>query len=614
MAVFAALSFGPATGGLAAENAAEVRRAGAHAPARRAWATRCSRRSRAGTRLVPAHRRTRATRDSEVRAAFFPLYPPAGARSRRARRRLRGALLIAAYLVLAGGLPRRRSCCSTGWWRSSSGASWPPLHAAAARGLPGGALLRGALLGEPLPARARWAPSTRPGRGAGRGPAPARPRRRPPAARASCCCCRWRCSGGARSRAGPATAAWLLLAPLGLAAYALFLGLGEGDALRFLDVQDAWSREFAGPFVGAWDGLVRGRGRRAPARSRATRTPVYFERGGRRPVPGRRPSTSCCSASSPSRSWPSIGVWRRLPRPYGAYVVAALVLPLSFPVGPAAADVAATLPRGAVPDLHVARPRLRGAARAPTRWSPLSRRSASACSPRSSPAGTSSHEPARGPARRARHARASSSRPHRACDGCWPRPASRWTRSARAPASGPRSPTTWSITSRAPIRVSLDDLRDRCADALREALALPGLDHATARGVMLAALEFTALPRRRAGPATSCGTPGRVLVVVSNWDCSLPEWLRPTGPARPGGRRGVVGGRGRRQARSGAVPARARAGRRRAGARRCTWATRPRTTWRARAAAGVRAVLVDRGGRTPPECRHGARRSPSSPP
>jgi hypothetical protein len=35
----------------------------------------------------------------------------------------------------------------------------------------------------------------------------------------------------------PRDAAWLLLAPLGLAAYAAFLGLAEGDALRFLYVQ-----------------------------------------------------------------------------------------------------------------------------------------------------------------------------------------------------------------------------------------------------------------------------------------------------------------------------------------------------------------------------------------
>src|SRR5688500_16532057 len=48
-------------------------------------------------------------------------------------------------------------------------------------------------------------------------------------------------------RAGDA--AWLLLAPLGIAAYAAWLGLVEGDALRFLDVQEAWSRELAVPLT-----------------------------------------------------------------------------------------------------------------------------------------------------------------------------------------------------------------------------------------------------------------------------------------------------------------------------------------------------------------------------
>ncbi len=76
--------------------------------------------------------------------------------------------------------------------------------------------------------------------------------------------------------------------------------------------------------------------------------------------------------------------------------------------------------------------------------------------------------------------------------------------------------------------LSLGDLRDRCAEALRKGLALPELDHATARRVMLAALEFTAFPD--AAPALSrLRADGHVLVVVSNWDCSLPEWLRPTG-------------------------------------------------------------------------------------
>ena len=79
-------------------------------------------------------------------------------------------------------------------------------------------------------------------------------------------------------------------------------------------------------------------------------------------------------------------------------------------------------------------------------------------------------------------------------------------------------------------RASLDDLRDRCAEALRQELALPELDHATARRVMLEALEFT--PFADAAPALrELRAAGHALIVVSNWDCSLPEWLRPTGLA-----------------------------------------------------------------------------------
>ena len=57
-------------------------------------------------------------------------------------------------------------------------------------------------------------------------------------------------------RGGRATPPGSCSAPLGIAAYAAWLGLVEGDALRFLDVQEAWSRELSVPLAGAWDGLV----------------------------------------------------------------------------------------------------------------------------------------------------------------------------------------------------------------------------------------------------------------------------------------------------------------------------------------------------------------------
>jgi putative hydrolase of the HAD superfamily len=74
----------------------------------------------------------------------------------------------------------------------------------------------------------------------------------------------------------------------------------------------------------------------------------------------------------------------------------------------------------------------------------------------------------------------------------------------------------------------LERLRDRCAEEMRRALGLDGLDHATARRAMLDSLEFTPYPDVL--PALGeLRERGVALVVASNWDCSLPDWLAPTG-------------------------------------------------------------------------------------
>jgi hypothetical protein len=125
---------------------------------------------------------------------------------------------------------------------------------------------------------------------------------------------------------------WIALAPAGLAAYSIYLALALGDGFAYLHLQDVWFRSFAGPFggvldgaVAAWDGLrqiVSGQ-----------RDHVYFTAAGGDPI---------------DVGWHNVelfgflvlgviacvGVLRRLPLAYGAYVVAALALPLSFPVGP----------------------------------------------------------------------------------------------------------------------------------------------------------------------------------------------------------------------------------------------------------------------------------------
>ena len=129
----------------------------------------------------------------------------------------------------------------------------------------------------------RWARSTPPAAGAGPGRARAR-----------------RCASATRS-AGlllliplallwwssrprrPRDAAWLALAPLGIAAYAAWLGLVEGDALRFLDVQEAWSRELTVPLAGRLGRPRRGRGRRRASwrRARARRSTSRWRRATR---------------------------------------------------------------------------------------------------------------------------------------------------------------------------------------------------------------------------------------------------------------------------------------------------------------------------------------------
>jgi hypothetical protein len=127
-------------------------------------------------------------------------------------------------------------------------------------------------------------------------------------------------------------AAWLLLALVGIVAYAAWLGLVEGDALRFLDVQEAWSRELSVPLAGAWDGFVAAvYGVRQLASG--SRSPVYFEVAAGDPFRIAAINVMLF-ATLVFAVVACAGVLRRLPRPYGVWVAASLVLPLTFPVTP----------------------------------------------------------------------------------------------------------------------------------------------------------------------------------------------------------------------------------------------------------------------------------------
>lgn len=127
-------------------------------------------------------------------------------------------------------------------------------------------------------------------------------------------------------------AAWLAAAPAGLAAYVAYLGLAHGDPLAFASVQDFWGREFAGPLGGTWQAVVAGfEGARQLASG--AREPVYFDRAGGDPFRVAALNLMLL-ATLAFAVWGTVGVVRRLPLAYGAYVVAALALALSFPVAP----------------------------------------------------------------------------------------------------------------------------------------------------------------------------------------------------------------------------------------------------------------------------------------
>ncbi|MEA2148319.1 MAG: hypothetical protein QOD69_149 [Solirubrobacteraceae bacterium] len=125
---------------------------------------------------------------------------------------------------------------------------------------------------------------------------------------------------------------WLALVPLGLAAYCAFLALEGLDAFAPFHAQEIWFRSFAGPFGGVWDGAVAAWDGARQLLS-GSREPVYFAPAGGDPFLVARHNIDLfvwlvLGAAAVA------GALRRLPAAYGAYLVAALALPLSYPVGP----------------------------------------------------------------------------------------------------------------------------------------------------------------------------------------------------------------------------------------------------------------------------------------
>jgi hypothetical protein len=125
-------------------------------------------------------------------------------------------------------------------------------------------------------------------------------------------------------------ALWLGLLPAGVVLYGVYLALAGGSALAPLHAQEVWSRHFAGPYMGVWDGLKAAFEGARQLLSFQHRH-VYFPTGADSPFVGAGHNLmlfAFLAAAVPA----VVGVVRRLPLAYGAYVIAALALPLSYPV------------------------------------------------------------------------------------------------------------------------------------------------------------------------------------------------------------------------------------------------------------------------------------------
>jgi hypothetical protein len=118
--------------------------------------------------------------------------------------------------------------------------------------------------------------------------------------------------------------------PLGVLAYGAYIGLSGGDPLAPLHAQDVWGRHFAGPYLGVWDAVVAAAdGARQLLSLQSTH--VYFAAGTGSPTVAAEHNLMLLAfllAVIPA----TIGVLKTLPLAYGVYVIAALALPLSYPV------------------------------------------------------------------------------------------------------------------------------------------------------------------------------------------------------------------------------------------------------------------------------------------
>ena len=126
-------------------------------------------------------------------------------------------------------------------------------------------------------------------------------------------------------------ALWFVLFPAGLAVFMVYLALGGGDPLAPLHAQQDWGRQFAGPIAGLWDAVSAAfQGARQLLSLQAHH--AYFPVAPK-DTPAIAASHNLVDFAFLLVAVPAlIGVLRRLPFAYFAYVLAALALAISYPI------------------------------------------------------------------------------------------------------------------------------------------------------------------------------------------------------------------------------------------------------------------------------------------
>jgi hypothetical protein len=123
---------------------------------------------------------------------------------------------------------------------------------------------------------------------------------------------------------------WLGLMPAGLLVFMAYLGLAGGDPMAPFSAQQLWGREFAGPFVGLWDGAVAGFDGLRQLLSVQDHHAYLAQASGSPLVSASHNLPLFIFALGALVA--TVGVFRALPPAYGAYMILALALPLSYPV------------------------------------------------------------------------------------------------------------------------------------------------------------------------------------------------------------------------------------------------------------------------------------------